>query len=231
MIAKKTEKEIALKLRLEGKTYSEILKLVKVSKSSLSLWLQSVGLAQPQKQRITEKRIAARLKALDRVRQIRSERTEVVTKKALSEIPALINDPFWVAGLMLYWAEGSKAKPWALSVGVEFSNMNAEMLQLFSAWCQKYLGTVKSEFSYEISIHENADSGIARDYWSNVLSVKPEEFRVYLKRHNLSPTRKNIGERYFGVIRIRINKSTDLNRRIAAWTQGVVKYLGHSRVV
>jgi transposase len=59
MAVKVKEKEIAIELRRQGYSYSEILKRVPVAKSTLSLWLRSVGLAKQQKQRLTEKRLAA----------------------------------------------------------------------------------------------------------------------------------------------------------------------------
>jgi hypothetical protein len=49
MIPKFTEKEKAIKLRKSGATYSEVLREVPVSKSTLSLWLRDVGLSKTQK--------------------------------------------------------------------------------------------------------------------------------------------------------------------------------------
>ena len=59
MIEKTQEKQRAITLRKQGLSYNEILKKVPVSKSSLSLWLRSVGLAKEQKQRLTEKKLTS----------------------------------------------------------------------------------------------------------------------------------------------------------------------------
>jgi len=45
----------AIELRKKGLSYSEILKCVPVAKSTLSLWLRSVGLSKKQRQRLTDK--------------------------------------------------------------------------------------------------------------------------------------------------------------------------------
>jgi len=45
MISKNKEKEIAVGLRKKGLSYNEILGLVPVSKSTLSVWLRSIGIA------------------------------------------------------------------------------------------------------------------------------------------------------------------------------------------
>ena len=55
-MAKEKLKQKAIKLRRQGKTYSEILTEVPVAKSTLSLWLREVDLSITQKQRITEKK-------------------------------------------------------------------------------------------------------------------------------------------------------------------------------
>jgi len=46
------EKSIAISLRKKGKSYGEILKKIKVSKSSLNLWLRDLELTPKQKERI-----------------------------------------------------------------------------------------------------------------------------------------------------------------------------------
>ncbi len=59
MIAKQKEKNKAIELRKQGLSYREILGQISVAKSSLSLWLKSVKLAQEQKQRLTDKKLAS----------------------------------------------------------------------------------------------------------------------------------------------------------------------------
>lgn len=55
IISKKDLQQKAIRLRKEGKTYSEILRVVPVAKSSLLLWFKDVGLSTEQVQRITAK--------------------------------------------------------------------------------------------------------------------------------------------------------------------------------
>lgn len=51
-------KQKAIRLRKRGHTYSEILRVIPIAKSTLSEWLKEVGLSIPQQQKITEKRKA-----------------------------------------------------------------------------------------------------------------------------------------------------------------------------
>ena len=57
MISKVREKKEAIRLRKQGKTYSEILSKIPVAKSTLSLWLREVGLAKKQAHRLTQKKL------------------------------------------------------------------------------------------------------------------------------------------------------------------------------
>ena len=57
-MSKPEEKWKAVELRRKGLSYREILQHVPVAKSTLSLWLRTVGLSRPQTQRLTEKRLA-----------------------------------------------------------------------------------------------------------------------------------------------------------------------------
>ena len=54
------EKEKAIELRKQGKTYSDILRMIPVAKSTLGLWLKDAKLSKSENQRFTEaKRLAS----------------------------------------------------------------------------------------------------------------------------------------------------------------------------
>ena len=102
MIVKLKEKEIAIKLRKKGLSYNEILRKVPVAKSSLSLWLQSVGLSKKQKQRLTKKKIASALRgALSRKNQ-RLDIVKRISGAAKDEIGKINKRELWLIGATLY---------------------------------------------------------------------------------------------------------------------------------
>ena len=110
MILKSQEKEKAIKLRKQGFSYSEILKKITVSKSTLSLWLRSVGMAKQQKQRITKKRIIGALKGAKARKDQRIQITKEIKDKARKEIANIDDKNLWLIGTALNWAEGGKEK-------------------------------------------------------------------------------------------------------------------------
>jgi len=61
------------------------------------------------------------------------------------------------------------------------------------------------------------------------LQIKKDELRVYYKKGKINTIRKNIDNSYNGLIRIKVLKSTDLNRRIAGYIEGLIELFGDNR--
>src|SRR3989338_6632524 len=130
-INKAPRKQKAIELRKKGKSYSEILKTIPVAKSTLCLWLKSVGLSKPQQQRLTEKRLQSAQRGGDSRRAQRITETKEILEKARREIGKITNRELLLIGAALYWAEGSKQKSHAVSTGILFTNSDPQMLILF----------------------------------------------------------------------------------------------------
>ena len=208
-------KEKAIALRKEGNTYSEILAQVPIAKSTLSDWLHSVGLSKYQKQRLTTKRLESAKRGGAAKHQQRLERTKAIVEAAKIEVGLLSRRELWLMGVMLYWAEGSKEKSYGSGSGTELTNMDPFMICFFIRWLKNVCDIDKTDLVFEITIHETHRHRTEEiiNYWSEKIGVTTHYFSQ----------RKNIGETYFGVVRIRVRSSTTLNRRIAGWTQGVVE--------
>ena len=50
--------------------------------------------------------------------------------------------------------------------------------------------------------------------------------RIYWKHHRPQTYRYNTGDSYHGLVRIKVRRSANLNRRISGWIQGIVDGLG-----
>lgn len=215
------QKEKAITLRKQGHSYSEILKEVSVAKSTLSLWLRSVGLAKKQKQIITAKRIAGALRGAKARKDQRIKTTNEIKEKAKKEIDIISKRDVWLIGIALYWAEGSKEKENGTKSGVKFSNSDPKMILLFIEWLKNTFSIDNSSLVYELYIHETANIEKAQAYWSQALSVPTKKIRTYLKKNKIRTIRKNTGIDYNGLIRVKVNKSTNLNRKISGWIEGI----------
>lgn len=232
MQQKIAEKNQALALRLEGRTYKEILEVVPVAKSTLSIWLKDEGLSEPQKQKITEKRIAAQKRGAQAKRTQRLMRQNDIYSAAQADITSISSRELWYIGIALYWAEGSKEKTYRTGQQVCFTNSDPDMIALFLKWVSECLHVSKEEIQCDLYIHESHEHRVPEVilFWSSKTGFPPEHFRhIYFKKNKiLKNYRKNTGILYNGLIRVNIKSSTALNRRITGWIQGIIKIAGSS---
>lgn len=222
------EKEKAIKLRKEGKTYSEILAEIPVAKSTLSEWLKSVQLAKPQKQRLTKKRKESALRGAQARHDTRISEVKALEYSGLAEIGKISDRELWFIGIALYWAEGSKQYDHSPSTAVTFNNSDSRMVAVFLRWLEQ-IEVPASSIGFELYVHENRKSEVPefKRWWVKELGISSSKLdRVYFKKGNPKTKRRNIGDSYHGLIRIRVKSSTALNRRISGWVHGIVASLG-----
>ena len=218
----------AILLRKEGRTYREILHEVPVAKSTLSLWLRSVGLSVPQQQRITQARIDAALRGAQSRRRVRLKEVSDSVAQGIKDVGTLSNRELWLIGIALHWSEGSKQNLRSPSAGVAFANMDPRMLSIFLAWLES-LGVKEEDIRYELYIHidRREETSRFREWWSEKLSIPVELLgKVYLKQGNVLTKRTNVGDLYHGLLRIKVKSSTNLNRRIHGWFEGIASSVG-----
>ncbi len=229
IMVKEELKEKAIELRKKGKTYSEILKVIPVAKSTLSLWLREVGLSKPQKQIITEKRIMGQMRGAEAQRNKRIKKQNSIVNTALNEIKTISNRELWLIGIALYWAEGSKEKEYRTSSRVAFSNSDPKMIMIFIKWVRQYLDISMEDIYADLYIHEshryNINNVVSK--WSEILGLPVSFIRhTYFKQNKINTKRKNTGALYIGLLRVNIRTSSDLNRKISGWIKGICKNCG-----
>lgn len=213
----------AIILRKKGLSYSEILERIPVAKSTLSLWLKSVDLSKKQKQRLTDKKIASALRGAARKKEIRIQNTQIIFQEAAKDIKDISQRELFLIGAALYWAEGSKQKNHSVSNRVRFSNSDPKMIKLFLLWLNKICGINSSNIRCDLYIHEKANISNAKSFWEKEINMPIQG--IYYKKSKITK-RKNIGNNYFGLVSINIKQSTNLNRKISGWINGICHYWG-----
>ena len=195
MFTKMREKEKAIKLRKEGLSYSEILKEVVVSRSTLSLWLREVGLSLQQQQRLTAKKLESMKRGWISQRQKRISVSNVIYNEASRKVGDISERELLLIGATLYWAEGSKQKAHNISQGVIFTNSDSNMIRLFLVFVRKILSVNNNDIKFELYIHKGNDVEKAKRYWSQILNQPIDSFgTVYFKDNKTNTKRKNIDE-------------------------------------
>ena len=220
-------KKQAVSLRKKGLSYSEILKKVPVAKSTLSLWLRDVKLSKKQRQKLTKRKLLAAKKGGEARRQKRILITEKIKKKAEKEIGRINKRDLWILGIALYWGEGHKEK--LKSSLVKFTNSDYKMIKIFLKWLLDVCGISKKDIYFRIFLHETAKNRLleVQNYWAKITGFPIENFqKISWKKHKIRTKRKNIGQNYFGLLRVEIRKSTNFNRKIQGWIEGICKKCG-----
>lgn len=218
--AKDDLKARARELRLQGWTYDQIQLELGCSRSSISLWVRD--LPKPEPRYTPEEQKALMHEGLARLRAAQNEERRKTKLAAHREVGELTPRELIMVGIALYWAEGSKSKPYDRRERVVFVNSDPGVIETYLAWLD-LIDVDRERLRYRVLIHESADVEAAQHYWAKLASVDPSVFdKPTLKRHNPKTVRKNTGDDYHGCLVITVARSAHLYNRIEGWWKGIV---------
>lgn len=211
--AKDAERLRARGMRAAGHTYDEIARELCVSKSSVSLWTRDLDRPEPSSAGSDRRTAGLRRYVAERRARVAAERASDV-HAAQAVIGDLSDRELLIAGAVAYWAEGTKRKAWRPIDRVVFVNSDIDMIRLFLSFL-RMLGVDQERIRLRLSIHVTADIAAATSFWSAGLGVPSTSFqRPTLKRHAVSPGRRNVAEGYHGCLVVGVLRSATENRRI-----------------
>lgn len=105
------------------------------------------------------------------------------------------------------------------------------MIKIFLKWLLEVINLPKEKIYFNIVLHETSEHRIeeVKKYWLEKTGFLKENFgKIYFKKNKINTKRKNIGENYFGLVRLNVRESSSLNRKIQGWIEGIYQ---HSEVV
>ena len=176
--------------------------------------------------RTREEASAIARRGWERTLQLREEERRRTKAAAAAEIGSLSERELFLIGVGLYWAEGSKSKPYRQDESVLFVNSDPDMIRLYLAWLD-LLEVERERLRFHVLIHESADVRAAEHHWAELTGAGPDFFnKTTLKKHNPKTVRKNTGESYRGCLVVRVRQGADLYRRIEGWWYGIVGAVG-----
>jgi len=218
---KLNERREAINLRRRGISYDVILKTVNVSKSTLSLWLRDVILTSNARKRALRGRELSRYAAAMQKKRIRESNTNEIVQKGREESKILVENPLFLTGLCLYWAEGDKHK----QERVKFTNSDEKMIVLMMRWFREICGVSERKFRIAVHIHNLHKPRNVERYWSRITRVSEKQFqKTYIKQSSLRYRRNVL---YNGTCAIVVNNKA-LFRRIRGWRLGLLDYFNIS---
>lgn len=199
-------REKARELRHAGMTIPEIGEELGLAKSTAWLITKDIG-RKPDLSMATRRSDAAK-KRWQAYEDQRAREREDVRRLTLSAYADVSERELRLIGAVLYWAEGTKSKPWSRREKLDFINSDPDVIQVYLAWL-RLLGVPQERMSFRLSIHESADVAAAESYWSAVVGVNREKLlRTTLKRNAPRTVRKNTGADYHGCLVVRVRQSS-----------------------
>lgn len=173
-------REEARRLRHEGMSVRDIALTLKVSRSSVSLWVRDIELTEAQKEALKarQSRWAAQNTGAQKNRKQGLERRRAFQEAG--RVKAREMRPLHLAGCMLYWAEGGKIRN-----RLYFANSDPNMHLLFIRFLREEMGIEDSDITINIHCHTSDTEAIRQleDYWVNLLGLSRSNLRkTYTKK-------------------------------------------------
>ena len=212
--------ELGKDLRHLGLSYGEIMELIPVKKSTLATWCRDVRLTTGQIEAIRQRRAQEPGIPRDTQRKRRLE-IEDIRAEAEAMVPVLINDPFWLAGVVLYWAEGAKTRN-----DLRLANTDPRALRLFIDWVRKFLDP-DAGFSLQLHLHEGNDDSDAQAFWRGQTGLDAANFyKTFIKPKGTGHRKNHLPH---GVCTVKVRQCADAWQTTMAWIEGLTEWLGLDR--
>lgn len=226
------DREAALKLRLGGKSYTEISVSLGIPKSTLSDWLSNVLLS-PEvlakiNSRTQEKSLASIIRRNKRQTTLAVERASNGRKIAEKEIDNLTNREILLVGTALYWAEGYKRPKMhqgreLTQHPISLTNADPFLVQSFLKFLRECLKVPDHKIKASLRIFNHQNERELLKFWQSITRIPPGNFKkTYVGISKSSQGKRPFNRLPYGVIQI-IVADTPLFHRIMGYIEGLKK--------
>ena len=209
-------KTSSIKLRKTGLSYGEIKKMLGVSKSTLSYWLKSVPLTKKQKEKLYTNNVLILSGGPQSQKERRRREINKIVTNAEKEIAfPLSKEAFRLFGVALYWAEGSKTN------GLNITNSDPCLILFFVKWIEKIFNIPPEELKAWLNIYPQQNDTDIKQFWSELTGIPIDRFgKSFVKPSTKNYKKNNL---YYGTIKVRVPKGTDMRYKIFSWINAALK--------
>ncbi|MBU4377020.1 MAG: hypothetical protein KKD29_06030 [Candidatus Omnitrophica bacterium] len=154
----------------------------------------------------------------------RADRDTEVRNQAELLFEKYKDDPLFVAGVMLYWAEGTRISKSSTNrkYQLALTNSNPELLEVYCNFLRKYFGDIELNLRMALYIYQDIDELSTKSFWSARLRVPLDQFiktqilpsRAVLTKNKLS----------HGICCLYLN-GKDYCLRMETWIKNISDYM------
>jgi hypothetical protein len=203
-------------LREQGHSIKFIAKQLNRPQSSISYWVKNVQLTKEQKDYLKSINPALNEKLRNSARRFAVERIKIhymelrKRDQLKGSLLAKEQNPRFIAGIMLYWAEGSKDKN-----SIKFCNSNVHMVIFFIKFLKEFFKIKDNEIILSINCHLNNGLNIndIQKFWMKQLNLPISNFRKTTIADNRITTGFRKNKHAYGVCSVSVHR-TDLIQKI-----------------
>lgn len=208
------DKVKAYELRRQEKSYSEISKLLGISKGTLAGWFQKEDWSRKIRDRLGStvslaypKRLAAIQKA-NRARWAKIHQEYRDTGR--QEFEQLKNDPLFIAGVMLYWGEGNKG----VGSQLKLANSDPTMIRLFYMFLKNVMSVPQDKIRVWLLLYPDLVDEMQKRFWIRATGIPRSQFSnsIYIKSRH--PTKRLS----YGVCNIYVS-SREFKEKMMVWLE------------
>jgi len=197
----------ARRMRAAGTPVRQIAKSLGVSISSVRIWTRDIELTPDQRAANLARAGVTRGPAWSEKNR---ERRRGHQQEGRAQ--ARFAEPLHVAGCMLYWAEGTKARNAA-----RFSNSDPAMCELFCRFMRECFGVTSDRLTFSLNAYTNNGRSIGEieSFWMDALKLPRSSARKHMTNHFPTSSSGMKSNRLpYGVCTIRVTKSTPIVQHI-----------------
>lgn len=178
------DKDTAIELRHNGKSYKQISRELGIPIGTLSGWFKNEDWSKEIRDILAENVSFSLSKNIDKISKANKDRWELKREnhriQARKDFEDLKSDTLFLAGIMLYWGEGDKILK---HPRIRLANSDPDMIKIFYNFLTESVGVPKNKVRFWLLLYPDLVESVQINFWTKLLSVSKEQFNksIYIK--------------------------------------------------
>lgn len=207
------DKNKAIKLRKQGKSYRDIKRELDVPLSTLSEWFSGQDWSESVAKKLIKKNRRESIVRIKKLNKIRGDNLLKVYGEAENEArqdwKELRYHPLFIAGIMLYWGEGDKVS----KNGFRIANSDPQLVHLFVKFLRDACGIDESRIKASLLLYPDHKEQKVKSFWQKNAGLSNI---VFTKSHNVLGRSGKKRTTEYGVCTVSVSSSY-LKKKMLIW--------------